>query len=356
MKIVHLIADANTGGGQTYLLHLLHRFQHLPHEMIVICPKEGFYVEAYSGHASKVYRIDWSQPHHQLFFTLRRIFQTEQPDYIHNHLWKASFFGTLAAYVGLARKVFNHLHGDLVRSNFSKKLEFYFYLLLNFIFVRPGSHYVCISKFEQQLLQSYGISKQRSTVVYNGIDTSEFTPVYLPYSPQSDTFNILCVARLHPAKGIDTLLEASKLLPETVHLTIIGDGPLYEHLDTKIKQDGLKKVRLVGYKFDVRNDLAACHLFVLPSNWEGFGIAIAEAMATGKAVVATKVGGIPELILDGKGGFLCTPKKPEQLADCIKKIMHQPELIEAFGRFNRKRIEQHFSLTVTVAGIQKLYI
>jgi glycosyltransferase involved in cell wall biosynthesis len=157
---------------------------------------------------------------------------------------------------------------------------------------------------------------------------------------------LLSVGRLRAPKDFLTLVRAVALLePGSVRLRIAGDGPDRAALAGEIEHLGLgEMVELLGTRTDVAELLAAAHVFVLSSDSEGLPMSVLEAMAAGVPVVATAVGGIPELVADGETGRLVPPRDPAALAAALAAVSADPELRERMGDDGRARAEREFSL------------
>ncbi len=149
-----------------------------------------------------------------------------------------------------------------------------------------------------------------------------------------DTKIVLFIGRLVKSKGLAYLLKAFQEVSVTIPsvLIIVGDGPERKHLEDDVKRRQLEnRVVFVGKRAEVRDFLLAADLFVLPSLYEGFPLSLLEAMASGKPVLATKVGAIPFIIQDGVNGILAEPGNAEQLSKGIKLLLEQPDLRARMG-------------------------
>ena len=205
-------------------------------------------------------------------------------------------------------------------------------------------------------LRRQGYGPDRLVVIPNGLDTSRFRPI----ARCGGIRRIGTLARLHPVKGLDILLEAVALvrrdLPD-VEALIIGDGPERAALERRIAALGLSdRVRLVGHREDVPAALAGLDLFVLPSRSEAFPNALMEAMASALPVVATEVGGVPEIVDHGYTGLLVPPGQPDRLADAIRELAAQPERARTFGRRARAEVIRRYSFDRMVARFEALYL
>jgi sugar transferase (PEP-CTERM/EpsH1 system associated) len=213
------------------------------------------------------------------------------------------------------------------------------------------------------LVEDIGLPRRKVLSIRNGVDTVRFSPggrqdarAVLGIGPESLVFGT--VGRLDPVKDQVGLLEAFGRLanePRAV-LVIAGDGPCRPALEAKVAALGLRgRVRLLGEREDVPAVLAAIDVFVLSSVGEGMSNAILEAMATGLPVVATRVGGNPELVVDGTTGFLVEPRSPEALALPLYRYLVDPGLLARHGRAARDLAEAEFSLERMVGAYEHLY-
>ncbi|MCB9504715.1 MAG: glycosyltransferase [Gemmatimonadales bacterium] len=195
---------------------------------------------------------------------------------------------------------------------------------------------------------------RRLEVLYNGIAADAIVT-------RSGGWNhrIVTVARLEPIKTLDLLLHAlvrvrSDGLAAT--LTIVGDGTERAHLEELSNALGLgEHVAFVGWQTDIEDRLRAADLFVLPSRSEGLSLTLLEAMAVGLPVVATAVGGNPEVIEEGVTGFLVPHGDPTALARAITTTLTTPDLARRYGEAGRARVLARFSLQSMAAGYLRLY-
>lgn len=202
-----------------------------------------------------------------------------------------------------------------------------------------------------------GINREKLVLVANGVNIHMFNPM-LDGSTIRRRLGIgggsliLFVGGLLPVKGIPYLLKAIQsvisVYPNAT-LAIVGKGPQQRPLEQLSRKLGIRKnVIFTGEIPHARTPFffAACDIFVLPSIIEGFGNVTLEAMATGKPVVATRVGGAFDIIEDGANGYLAEPKNPSEIADRIIRLLSDPGKREAMGRKARKSVEEKFSMDV----------
>lgn len=211
------------------------------------------------------------------------------------------------------------------------------------------------------------LAGSRVVTIYNGIDTEEFRPrrpaaearraLGLPDEPGLVWLGN--IGRLDRAKGQGDLIEAfRRLTPEfpTLRLMIAGTGPLREQLEARADSLGLAdRVHWLGFQTDVPKVLDAIDIFAFPSVCEACPYALLEAMSTEKPCVATAVGGIPEMIVEGETGFVTPARDPARLAASIRSLLEMPDLRARFGREGRRRVQEVFDVATTRSKTVALY-
>jgi len=177
--------------------------------------------------------------------------------------------------------------------------------------------------------------------------------------PGPSDFCFGMVARLVEQKGHRYLLDAFGRLCEelsNVHLVLVGSGPLRLDLEGRVEELGLtSSVTFTGYRWDVPSLLQRFDAFVHPSLWEGFGMVFLEAMAARLPVIATQVGAIPEIVVDGETGWLCPPKSPGPLASAMARLVREPRRARSMGEAGFRRLQKQFSVEAMVDAHERLY-
>ena len=139
-------------------------------------------------------------------------------------------------------------------------------------------------------------------------------------------------------------------------MVIVGDGPERADLERMAQELGIfKRVHFLGYRQDIPEILSALHVVAVPSRQAGFELILAEAMASGVVVVASRVGPIPEVIADGETGILVPPQDHEAFADAIIKLLGQPDRRKRMGEAGRARVRERFSIQRMVSETEALY-
>ena len=239
-------------------------------------------------------------------------------------------------------------------------------------FVDPAGFYLR-QKIESSTfvcaISSFGRSQMAQHVPYEmwdrlevaplGIDPSAYEPA--PFRDSPDTYEIVCVGRLAPFKAQHVLLDSvHRLLNEGRHvqLRLIGDGPDRASLEAHIRRlDLTKRVIVEGWKnqVEVRKLCRHADIFALASFAEGVPVALMEAMALQLPSVATRIGGIPELIRDGTDGLLVTPCNPAELACAIARLMDDPSLRRKLAAAGRARVEEKYRLATNVTHLAEIF-
>lgn len=231
------------------------------------------------------------------------------------------------------------------------------------------SHYIALSgHLESYLTGAVGISPKRVSRICNGVDVRRFAPGADQAAPEGLPFGrgqwlVGTVGRLQAIKDQVTLVRAfahwlgqDEEAHERVRLVIVGDGPLRQDVEREVAAAGLaERVWLAGERTDIPQLLGGLDCFVLPSRAEGISNTLLEAMACGLPVVATAVGGNPELVVAGETGVLVPPEDPEALAEGLATYFREPRRALAHGSAGRRRVEMELSLDAMVARYLSCY-
>ncbi len=225
---------------------------------------------------------------------------------------------------------------------------------------------VCESARQEEIRQAK-ISPQKVITIHNGIDSQIYLPptseerarIRQSFDLSDKEFVVGSVGRLHLQKGHHYLIEAFAQMISKVpeaRLLIVGDGELRETLERQVRQDGLEgKVIFTGSRSDVPSIMKALDIFVLASLWEGEPNVVLEAMATGLPVIATSVGGAPELVIHGETGLLIPSRDPSALLEALLALKNSPELCSRMSRAARQRTIELFSVERMIQQTQNLY-
>jgi L-malate glycosyltransferase len=215
--------------------------------------------------------------------------------------------------------------------------------------------------FQQDVSNLFPLLKKKTIAIHNSIDLAQFNGISPHTSKDHQDPYILCIAMHNEKKALDVLIRAFALIQDkerSLKLVLVGDGPLRSQLeDLAVSLKIWDKVEFLGFQgpAQVRNLLHGCELFVLPSRSEPFGIAIIEAMACKKAVIATDVGGIPEIIESGKNGVLVKPNNPCALADAIVTLLCDKALRLKISSQGYVTVRQQFRSEKTGSAYESVF-
>jgi glycosyltransferase involved in cell wall biosynthesis len=196
-------------------------------------------------------------------------------------------------------------------------------------------------------------------VVYNGVrEDEDAKPIDFSRDYPGKRI-VFSAGRMSEQKGFEDLVEAAALLRkqrEDVVFCIAGKGRLKLRLETLVRERGLEDtVFFMGFHEDIHPHLKGCDLFVLSSLYEGMPNVVMEAMAVGKAVVATDVNGVRELMVEGKTGMIVPPKRPDILAETIHGIIDDTDRLDAFGAEGLRRVREHFTMEQMIEALETYF-
>jgi glycosyltransferase involved in cell wall biosynthesis len=276
--------------------------------------------------------------------TLRRL----GADIVHTHDSRPLIYGAPAARMAGARHVIHMRHFARLPSLTRRQTW------LATMAARLVDCYVCVSEESARIAGQEGVLSRRIRTVWNGIALERFA--FAGSSPEGP---VVSVARLSPEKDVGTLVHAMaiavKSRPE-IRLEIAGAGPCLPHLRDLTRKLGMDvHIQFLGEVQDVSRLLARARMFVLPSLTEGISLTLLEAMSKGLPVVATRVGGNPEVVMDNETGMLVPPGDASSLAGAILDLYGNPVKSRLLGVAGRRRVEEHFTARRMVEAYETMY-
>jgi glycosyltransferase involved in cell wall biosynthesis len=296
---------------------------------------------------------------------LWRIIRREKPDIVHTHTSKAGILGRWAAWLARAPIIIHTPHGHVFYGHFASFFSRLF--LLTERVTAPVTHQlVALTRGERDdYLALRLFTEDRMPVIHSGVDIDPFLATRSNGAGIRRELGIPDVATvvgtvgwLLPIKNPLGLLEAMIPLLKSrsdVFLVFVGKGDLEPHLKRKTLKAGVDgNVVLAGWRRDIPEVMKAFDVFVLPSLNEGMGRVVVEAMASGKPVVASDVGGIPDMVRDGDNGFLVDPRDPDAMRAAIERLIDDPAMRAAMGEKGRATAFS-FSLAAMISKIEALY-
>ncbi len=282
-----------------------------------------------------------------LVLRLAQLFRGERIDVVHTHDERPLLYGAAAARLARVPRVVHTRHGQKARN--TRRQVILFRLAAGL-----ADRVACVSNDAAALTVREGVAPARVRTVRNGIDLARFA-----YSGPAANGPVVTVARLSPEKDVATLVRAAALAVRerpSFRLEVAGDGVCMPALKQLTAELGLEEhVYFHGEVHDVAGLLGRAGLFVLPSVEEGISLTLLEAMARGLPVVATRIGGNPEVVIDGDTGLIVPARDPAAMARALLRVLGDAPGGRRMGRAGRQRVETHFDVRRMVAAYEALY-
>jgi len=322
----------------------------------LVAPRGSALAERASNEGFAVHRLGmrgaWDLP---TVFALAKLMRNTRPDVVHWHAARAHAVGAMAALVapGPARVLSRRVQFP-VRRSFGSRL----------LYALPVERIAAISLAVRDSLVRSGVDAGLIRVVPSGIDLAAFSGssdrdlVRRRLGAADQDVVAVNASALAAGKGQSDLLQAAarsvRRVP-SLKIWIVGEGPLERRLRNEQRALGLEgSVAFLGFRTDVLELLRAADFFCLPSLSEGLGTSILEAMAAGLPVVATRTGGVPEIVEEGRTGILVPPSDPAALAEAMVDLASRPALRASMGALGRERAER-FSVDQTADMTYQVY-
>jgi glycosyltransferase involved in cell wall biosynthesis len=380
IRVVQLVATGTNGGAQEHVHTLLSRLDRGRYDARVISLSDGSAVRRWRALGVSVEVVDIADDG-EAAEAVARLLVRWRTQVLHGHMFRAEVVGVAAADLvaasGRARPfLIETIHSSRVRSLADRE---------TLVRLTPSiDRLVAVSQAIVAKLEREGRAGLAPVeLIHNGVDLARYDHTEAcctlaeEYGFAEGTPLVAVVARLEPEKGHATLLEAWPRVLERVpaaRLLIVGEGSLADQLHAQAEALGLlgepcegdrcvgtrharpgAKVVFTGRRDDVPSVTAALDVAVLPSYREALGLVILEAMALARPVVASDVGGIPEMVEDGVTGLLVPPRDPVALADAIVRVLTDHPLADTLGRNGHRLVRERFGVERMVAAIEALY-
>ncbi|MGQ9503345.1 MAG: glycosyltransferase [Thermogutta sp.] len=298
--------------------------------------------------------LDWSCQRR-----LRHLLRQIPPAVVLAHQYTPFFYSSLARGLCSSPPIIFVEHGRHVPDPWKPHRIFANRLLLR----RSDIVIAVADSVKRAVISKEGIASKRILVIPNGIDPAPYfaaaanrEAIRRQLGLADNDVAIIQVARLDPLKDHDTAITAvEQLAHDRVRLLIVGDGPEETRIRHRVKQSAIReRFRLLGYRRDIPNLLAAADIFLLSSVSEGLPVTILEAMAAALPIVATDVGDVSKAVADGTTGFLVPPRHPEALAKALERLCASPQLRRQFGQAGRDLLMAQFTEKMMHTAYRKL--
>jgi glycosyltransferase involved in cell wall biosynthesis len=340
LKILHIDPERHWGGGEAQVFGLLTYLAERGHRSDLLTHPEGqLYQKSQALDVKTLPLVLRNDVDVRSAPKLRRLIRHENYDLVHLHTKRAHGFSMWLPHAWPSPKYVVTRRMDYPESD-----TWYTRYLYN----RTVNGVVAISDKIVHLLTDAGVKREKIRLIHSGIDPRPFeTPPAAPFSSDSRLV-VGTAAVLEERKGHCHLLEAARRLKAQglrIKYRLAGDGSLRRCLEEKSGQLGLTaEVEFLGFVSDMPSFMAQIDVFVLPSLFEGLGVSVLEAMAAGKPVIASRVGGLPEVVVDTVTGLLVAPRDAEGLAGAITKLAGNRAMARQMGQQGRERLKGNFTL------------
>ncbi|MDA3917551.1 MAG: glycosyltransferase [Deltaproteobacteria bacterium] len=362
IRILHLINELGLGGAETVVINIINHFNSdkFKNKLCVFVP-DGVLTHLIKNPNENLIELDKKPGNDiRLPFKLNNIFKEYKPHIIHTHCWGTLVEGYIAAKIAKIPALVHSEHGTIEDKNWNLYIQRYLWHLHNQIIAVSQEH-------KNRLTKTIGFPENKINVIYNGVDTEHFKQISNSRRIEkrkslgvcNKNFVIGTVGRLEPVKDQVTLLYAFKIILQQFpnsKLVITGDGSLASVLkNTAASLRISNSVLFLGLRDDILELLGTMDIFVLPSISEGTSCTLLEAMSCGLPVVATNVGGNPELVLDNETGVLVPKQDSKKLSHAIITLLTNSDLRTKMSLSGRERIVQGFSLYKMIDNLKNLY-
>jgi glycosyltransferase involved in cell wall biosynthesis len=363
-SVVHVAGSAGWAGGERYLVALATELDRKRFRLSVIVPEPGPLVARLAALDVETVLVPLNDRlvSPSALTALGRALRRWQPAIVQSHGARANVYTRLAARPAGVPVVLSTVHNSLFDYEVAGWRRAG-YVLAERLTSPLSYRIVAVSHaIAHDLTARYRIDAARTVVIRNGIDAWAFRPARpaaavraeLGIAPARRV--IVMAGRMTPQKGWDVLLEAAaRLAVVRADLTwlLVGDGPLHAALARRAAELGVA-ARFTGARTDMADVLGCADVVVLASRSEGLPFTLLEAMALGKPVVATRVGGVPEVVEDGRSGRLVPRDDPAALASAVAGVVDSPDAA-AMGARGRARVEATFTLDAMIRSVERLY-
>ncbi|MCU1384012.1 MAG: hypothetical protein JWL71_2709 [Acidobacteria bacterium] len=358
-RVLQVVLSLNPGGTERLVVELVKRLRSELSMSVCCLDEEGSWGDALRNDDVDVAALRRSEGFRPLLGrAIARVAAKHRVNVVHCHHYSPFVYAAIAKLWTPGLKIVFTEHGRLSDAAPSRKRR-----IANRVLAAAPSRVVTVSADLKDHLVAEGFSAGRIGVIHNGIDVGRLPDagararVREELSIPGGTLVAVTVARLDPVKDLGTLVRAIARQPlhARILLLVIGDGSERQSLEARTSEAGAASmVRFLGHREDARALLPGCDLYVNSSISEGISLTILEAMAAGLPVVATRVGGTPE-ILDATCGRLVPARDPAALGDMLASLAGDAALRAALGRAGRARVEQRFTLDRMVAQYRDVY-
>jgi sugar transferase (PEP-CTERM/EpsH1 system associated) len=353
LRVAHIALGMHVGGMERLLVEFARWTDRARFDLQFLSLEEG------GAAAAQIEELGWpvnclGKPggfRPEVVISLSRHLRRFRADVVHTHNTAGYLYGVAAAILARVPRVIHTRHGQ--RFEASKRQTLSFRWLSRWV-----DQVVSVSEDGRRLTMEEGIASHRVSTIRNGIDLHQF-----PYVGSNPTGPAVLVSRLSQEKDVASLIRAIAIADgqrrshePPLRLQIVGDGHERVALENLTRQLGLESlIEFLGQRREIHKMLRGASMFVLPSLTEGISLTLLEAMASGLPVVATHVGGNPEVVIPGVTGLLVPVRDPDAMARAMLELWRDPTMATSYGLEGRQRVELEFGIQRMIHQYELLY-
>ncbi|GAA0315538.1 glycosyltransferase family 4 protein [Bacillus carboniphilus] len=347
-KILYLLNYPGMGGTEKYVVDLIHSLG--PEKCVFVYSEEGLGLQTIKDTGVPTYQLSMRGPFDlQAALKLKKIIKDENIKTVHTQFLRENYVALLAKLLGADIRVIWTYHVDVPMNLFVRQG--------NYLVTKLNHRVIAVSNFMFQQLVKKGIPEKKVKLIYNGVEEPELLPSPNP----NEELKISIIGRLREEKGHDFLLKSlaklDKQYPELPWIcNIFGDGPLENELHSLVKKLGLEsRVNIKGFTNNKEEIYSQTDIVVIPSSNEALSYVAIEALSYSKVVIASNVGGLPEIVKDGETGILVEYGDVESLTTKLKKILTDQELYQSLAKNGNAFFKEKFTLTKMIKDTISCY-
>jgi glycosyltransferase involved in cell wall biosynthesis len=365
VRVMHVIETLENGGAERVLASIANNLPPQYRSYVCCLKNSGPVSEQLRNLERPIFELRRKSGNSYVgAMALAKVIRHNRIDIVHAHNWSTFCESIIGGHIARVKKIVNTIHG-IHFSYLDNRPPIAKRILRNAVekmICRASSNICAVSEnVRRHIVQDVGLSDGNISVIYNGIsaggiDNGREEPIAERRSPE---FVVCWAGRLATVKSLPNLLQAVAILKSrnvNISVNLVGDGPERESLVKEMNSLGIEdRIRFIGYTPDVRPYLSAADVFVLPSQYEGFSMALLEAMSAGLPVVASNVGGNPEIVVDGATGLLVKSGDSLGLAESLLTLYRDHDLKTRMGQEGKRRVMQEFSTARMISEYVRVY-
>ena len=369
-NILYIIEGITFGGGERVFMQLAEGMKAKGYGITVGCVPRGVFAKRLRELGIEVEGFNMDSKYNiRVIFQMAKFMKQKNIHIVHTQGGRAPFFGRIAARLAKVPIVISTVAMLLSRESHSdvNRLKRTVYLLIDKLTSGYVDRFLVLSEPHREALNTdYNIERSKVIKIYNGIEFHKYDAISgdglrvrkeLGIALSSSIVGV--IGRLAWEKGLPFFLQAASKVTATfpeIKFLIVGDGPLKAELEKLSNELNIRQNCIfTGFRQDIPDILSAVDMLVMSSLYEGMPMVILEAMAASKPVIATKVGGIPEMVRDGETGILVPPEDADALAGSMLTLLKNKNRARQMGLAGRRCVEDHFDVEVMVQNTEAVY-